>query len=123
MLSLAFFLLCVAAAVGCGLAIAYLRGPRRRRPPSVVPIAHGLVGAASLFALLLALAHGLPPSTMGTAGFGPAAAALLGLTLAVGMLLARAAWRRRRPNQLLVGTHAGLAVAGLVVLLTLVALR
>jgi uncharacterized iron-regulated membrane protein len=60
---------------------------------------------------------------MGTARFGPLAALLLGLALALGLVLARAAWRRRQPAAILVASHAGLAIAGLVLLLALVALR
>ena len=123
MLGLAFGLLCVAAAIGCGLALRYLRAPRPKAVAAAIPIAHGAIGAASFAALLLALRRGLPPPAMGTAGFGVAAAVLLALALGFGLLLAHAAWRRQRPAGLIVGTHAALAIAALVLLLTLVALR
>jgi hypothetical protein len=123
MLGLAFGLLCIAAAVGAGLAIRYLRGKRPRPLAAVIAIAHGVVGAASLAALTLALRRGLPPPAMGTAGFGVAAAALLGLALAFGFLLAHVSWRRRRPPGLIIATHASLAIAALMLLLALVALR
>jgi hypothetical protein len=121
LLLLAFVLSCGAAALGGGLAIMYLRGPEARRPAAAIPIAHAAFGAASLAALLLALCRGLAQTGMGTAGFGPTAAALLALALCFGLRLAWLAWRRRRPSELLVFTHAGLAITGLVVLLALVA--
>ena len=123
MLAAALVLLCAAAIVGAGLAVLYVRGPQAKPPPAAVLAGHATLGAASLAVLLLALGRGLPQSRMGTAGFGPTAAALLALTLAFGLLLAAASWRRRRPSEMLVGTHATLAIAGLVVLLALVALR
>jgi hypothetical protein len=83
---------------------------------------HGTLGAAGLAVLLFALNRGLPRSATGTTGFGPAAALLLGLALAAGLAIAFAAVRQRRPAGLLVAIHASLAVAGFVVLWTLVSL-
>jgi hypothetical protein len=120
MLRLAFALLCAAASLGAGLAVRYLRGPHAKPLPAAIPAAHGVLGAASLGALLLALLHGLPRTGMGTAGFAPIAAGLLALALAFGLTLA---WRRGRPPApVLVATHASVAIAGLVILLALVAL-
>ncbi|HLY80848.1 MAG TPA: hypothetical protein VKQ70_15805 [Caulobacteraceae bacterium] len=119
MLRPAFALLCAAAALGGGLALVYLQG---RRPGAWVALAHGALGAAGLVFLLLALGRGLPPGAMGTAGFAPMAAGLLALALALGIAMEAAAWRQRRPAGALVATHAGLAVAGLVMLLAVVAL-
>jgi hypothetical protein len=59
---------------------------------------------------------------MGTAGFGDVSAALLVFALLLGLVIGRAAWRGRRPAGALIGAHAGAAVAGLVVLLALIAL-
>ena len=115
-LKLGFALLCAAAAIGGLLAIAYLRG-RPVRPR--LALLHGALGAAGLAALLRALRRGLPMSAMGTGGFGQAAALLLGLALALGVWFAL---RRCRPAGALVGAHAGLAIAALVLMLTLVAL-
>jgi len=122
MLNLAFGLLCATAVIGTVLAILYARGPAAKSLPLIVPAAHGALGAASLIVLVLVLRRGLQQNGMGTAGFGVIAGGLLALALFVGMLLARAAWQRRRPHAMLVGAHASLAVAGLVMLLALVAL-
>jgi hypothetical protein len=123
MLTLAFVLLCGAALFGAALAMRHLAGADARKLPAALPPLHGVLGAAGLACLLLALRHGLPASRFGTASFGPIAAVLLGLALVLGLAMAPAAWRRRRPPEPLVGAHAGLAIAGLVMLLTLVALR
>lgn len=123
MLTLAFALLCGAALFGAALAIRYLAGTGAKPPPAALPPVHGTLGAAGLAVLILALRRGLPESSLDTAGFGPIAAALLGSALALGLATAPAAWRQRRPAGTLVGAHAGLAIAGLVMLLTLVALR
>jgi hypothetical protein len=115
-LRLAFGLLCAAAAIGGGLAVVYLRD---RPTPQALAALHGILGAASLALLLAAMRRGLPAHGMGTAGFGPTAAALLALALTLGFFFAL---RRRRPAGALVGAHAGVAIAALVLLLTLVAL-
>lgn len=119
-------LLCAAAAIGGALAMLYLREPSGRPAPGNLPLAlpHAALGIAGLAALALLLRHGLPPSAMGTAGFGPTAAALLGAALLCGVLLGGARWRRQqRPSELLVGLHAGFAIAGIVVLVALLVLR
>jgi hypothetical protein len=112
----------VAVAAGGGLAVAFLRGPAAPRPPWPIAAAHGAIGTAGLALLLVALGRGAPPSTAGTTGFGPAAALLFALALAFGLAIAIAAVRRRRPAGLLVAIHASLAVAGFVVLWTVVSL-
>lgn len=117
-----FYLLGAAVALGSGLAIQFIRGPAVRPAPRPVAAVHGVLGAAGLAALLLALRRGLPPSATGTAGFVPAAAILLGLALVAGLLIALAAWPRRRPAGVLVAIHASAAVAGFVVLWTVMSL-
>jgi len=123
MLALAFGLLCATAVIGAALVIVYLKGPSARSAPLAVPISHAAIGTAGLALLILTLRRGLRHTGMGTAGFGPIASGLLALALVFGLLLAHAAWRRRRPAAVLVGTHASLAVAGLALLLALLALR
>lgn len=123
MLLLSFWLLCAAVLFGCGLLVLYLRGPTAAQPRAVWRAAHAAIGVASLVVLLAALWRGLPrPAGMGTGGFGMTAAALLALALGCGLLIARVGWRGRRPAELLVGLHAGIAIAGFTLLLTLVAL-
>jgi|SRR5215472_7096100 len=117
-LDLAFWVLGAAVAFGGVLALPYLhRGLRRL--PWAARLAHGGVGAAGLALLLLALFRGLPPSAMGTTGFGPAAAVFFALALVLGLALAVF---RVRPAGVLVAFHAGLAIAGFVVLWTLLTL-
>jgi hypothetical protein len=121
-LDLAFLMLCVAVLSGSALAVLYVRGARSRPAPKAVPPLHGALGAAGLLALLFALLRGLPPSHMGTGGFAPTAAALLGAAFCLGLAVALLSWRKGRPAGALVGLHASLAIAGFVVLLALVAL-
>lgn len=118
-LLLAFGLVCGAAAIGAALAVIYLRA---KPAPAAALALHAAVGAAGLAILVLALRRGLPQTGMGTAGFGPTAAVLLALTLAFGLRIAWLGWRRRRPSEILVGTHALAAVSALVLLLSVVAL-
>jgi|SRR5215469_5384135 len=122
MLHFAFSVLAVAAVIGAGLAVLYARGPSAPRPPMVVPLVHGGLGAVGIALLIAALNGGLPRADNGTGGFGLVAGVLLGLALAFGLLIAYASWRSRRPSGFVIATHASIAIAGLVVLLTLVAL-
>lgn len=117
-LGFAFYLLCAAVVLGGVLVLPYL-GVSSRRLPWPVRSAHGVMGAAGLAALLAALWHGLPPSAMGTGGFGPASAFVLALALILGLAMALL---RGRPAGVLVAFHASLAIAGLVVLWTVVTL-
>ncbi|HVC51979.1 MAG TPA: hypothetical protein VND87_08155 [Stellaceae bacterium] len=118
---LALAIVALAALLGAVLALPFLRGRGARRVPWPVAATHGAIGAAGLVVLLLALRRGLPPSTMGTAGFGPAAALLLAVALLLGLTIAVASLRRR-PAATLVAVHASVAIAGLVVLWALVSL-
>jgi hypothetical protein len=122
MLALSFGLLCATAVIGTVLAILYVKGPAARPPSLLIPVAHVALGTASLIVLILALRRGVRQTGMGTADFGVIASVLIALALCFGLLLAHAARRRRRPAAALVGTHASLAIAGLVVLLALLAL-
>lgn len=82
---------------------------------------HGAAGAAGFGWLALAL-DGAPPRgvSTGAGSFGLIAAVLLGLGLLLGAAAFVARWRRRRPAMLLLGVHATLAVAGLVMLVAYV---
>src|SRR5215469_4102207 len=123
MLYLSFAILGAAALIGVGLAIFYLRGPSAPRLPSALPLVHGALAAAGLILLIVVLRHGLPPTDNGTAGFGLIAAGFFGVALVLGLLIAPVVWRGRRPAGLVVATHACVAIAGLVVLVALVALN
>jgi hypothetical protein len=117
-LSWAFYILCAAVALGGALALPYLRVTARRLPWPI-RLAHGVLGVAGLATLFWALYRGLPPSAMGIAGFGPASAVFIGLALILGLAIALF---RVRPTGVLVAFHAGLAIAGFVVLWTVVSL-
>lgn len=122
MLTLAFAILCAVVLSGSMLAIRYTRGAGHWRPHRAAPPAHGALGTASLAALLVAILRGLPPSHMGTGGFAPLAAGLIAGAFCLGLALALSSRRRGRPGGALVGAHAGLAVAGFVLLSALIAL-
>lgn len=119
---LSFALLCAGSVLGSALALLYLAGRARRPPRAALAAAHGLLGAAGLAVLGAALLRGLPRHGMGTEGFGRIGAGLLACALLLGLALAGSRWRRRRPPGALVGGHASLAVAALVMLLTLISL-
>lgn len=122
MTRLAFGILCVAAALGLTLAFSYMRrSPARRRRLAVAAL-HGALGILGLAVLLAAVSGKQPQDAMGTAQFGRIGAALFAAALVLGLAIGWTAWRRRRAPGALIGAHAGLAIAGLVVLLALVAL-
>jgi hypothetical protein len=108
LISLAVWVLTVAVAAGSGLALWYLRGVSR--PPFVAGIAHGLVGAAGLVVLVLAL-KGPPRGVQaGVGSFGTIAAVLFGGAVVSGVLILR-----RSP--VVMAIHAGIAITGYVLLL------
>jgi hypothetical protein len=123
MIDAAFYILSAALLIGAGLSIFYMRGAGAKPPHRIILLAHGGLGAAGLIVLLISLRRGLPNAGIGVSGFGNVAAGLLGLALALGLMLAGASWRNRRPAGALVGAHATCAIAGFVVLLALIALR
>jgi hypothetical protein len=122
MLKLAFVMLCAAALIGAPLAFLRMREPAARQPPPTLPALHGVIGAASLAVLLAALPTARGQAAMGTAGFDRISASLLALALVFGLTIACIVWRGRRPSGALIGVHAGLAIAGLALLLALIAL-
>lgn len=122
MLDVAFVILTVAALIGATLAVLYLRGSKAARPHTPLPLGHGALGIVGFGLLLAVLRHGVKSTGSGTGDFGLIAAGFFGVALLAGLLILLTG-RRRRPGGLLVATHASLAIAGLVVLLTLVALQ
>lgn len=122
MIGIPFYILLGAVLMGAALAVHYARGPTAKRPHPAIPLTHAALGLVGLTMLLFVLRGGLPPTDTGTSDFGGIAAALFGLALAFGLMIAFAAWRGRRPGGVLVGTHASIAIAGFVLLIALVAL-
>jgi hypothetical protein len=124
MMDLAFGILAAAALFGAVLAILYARGPGAKPVGRAVPAIHATIGVAGLAALIVALrtGAGAAATRMGMANFGPIAAGLIAVALLIGLVIASYAWRRKRPGGALIGAHATLAVAGVTLLLVLVAL-
>lgn len=114
MLERSFAVFCLAVVLGIVLATLHLR-PEGPRPPWQLGNVHGVVGAAG-FALLLIALGGAPRGLInGTAQFGVFAAALFALALLAGLSLFGVLVAGRRPG-FLMAVHAGLAIAGFVVL-------
>lgn len=114
MLPAAFGLIAFAVLLGTLLALLHLR-PAGRSPPWPIGVLHGLMGAAGLGALLVALRGPPRGVTFGVGPFGLFAAALLALALLAGLGIAAVLYLGRRPGTLL-AAHAMLAVAGFVIL-------
>jgi len=96
------------------LALRYLRGGRL---PLAVGVAHGLIGAAGLGLLLLALRGPRRGESMGVGSFGATAAVLFGVALPLGVLIALLRRRSPRVAGIVVATHASLAIAAFVLFL------
>ncbi len=78
---------------------------------------HGLMGLAGFVALVLGLVYGPPRGVQQGAGsFGVVAAGFVAAGLALGGLIVIARLRREPPAFMLLGIHATLGVAGLVML-------
>jgi len=119
MLSLALVILSAAVALGVALALVHLRGSLPSRPFGAL---HGVVGAAGLGALLLAL-RGPPRGVLtGVASFGAIAAVLAAVALVVGLGIAALARRGRGGLGLVIAVHATLAITAYVLLLAYVSL-
>lgn len=117
MLTLAFWLITLAVAIGVLLA---LRAQGAGAPPGRLPALHGVVAVAGLVVLALAVTAGRgSPDRYGTAAFGPAAAILGALAVVIGltMFVRR---RRGRGVGFLIGVHATVAVIAYSLLLAYV---
>jgi len=117
MLTFAFWLITLAAAIGLFLAVRALGAGAL---PAGLPALHGVVAVAGLGALALAAAAGRgSPDRYGTASFGPAAAILGALAAVIGlkMLVRR---RSGRGVGFLIGVHATVAMIAYSLLLAYV---
>lgn len=105
----------LAVAFGTGLALWHLRATDgASRPPVLVGIVHGVIGATGLVFFLLAL-RGPPRGVAAGAGsFGEVAAVLFALALAIGIVLLI---RRRRGAFITMSIHSAVAITAYVVLL------
>jgi hypothetical protein len=110
--SIAFWVLTLAVAAGAVLALWHLRatdGPPP--PPRAAGIAHGVVGAAGIAALVLALQGPARGVATGVGSFGVEAAVLFAGALLTGVVLL---FRRKGS---VMAIHAGIAITGYVLLL------
>jgi hypothetical protein len=100
-------------ALGTTLALLYLRGRRMW----FVAIVHGVVGAAGLALLVLALRGPRHGDAMGAGSFGSIAAVLFGVALAFGLSVPLLRTRSPRIGGVVIATHASVAITGFVLLL------
>lgn len=117
MLQMSLALLLAAALLGLVLAGLHLAVPHRRLPvPWPAWVAHATIGVGGFAVLLRGL--GGPPRgvAMGVGAFGRFAAILFAVALLAGGAILFERLRYRRMPILLVGLHATLAIAGVVVL-------
>ena len=113
MVSAAVWILTLAVIAGTVLALLHLRvTDGAGRPPLVAGIAHGIVGAAGLAALLLALQGPPRGADTGVGSFGTMAAVLF-----AGALLTGVAILLLRRKAIVMAIHAGIAITGYVLLL------
>lgn len=119
-MTIALSFLLLAAAVGSFLALGVAEG---RSNGWKVPLAHGLVGATGLLALVIASVGFRAAPVDGLAGFMPGAEILLGIALLFGLRVFFATRRGGRPSGLVIGTHALVAIGGIAMVLAIVSLR
>jgi hypothetical protein len=105
--------LTVAVAAGSALALWHLRAADgATRPPVAAGIAHGVVGAAGLALLLLALRGPARGVGAGVGSFGTVAAVLFVAALLTGIVMLLL-----RRKGVVMAIHAGVAITGYVLLL------
>jgi hypothetical protein len=85
-------------------------------------VGHGVLGAAGLGVLVLAL-RGPPRGTAnGVASFGPVGAVLGAAALLLGLIIAALTWRKARGTGFAIAAHATLAIAAYVMLFAFLSL-
>jgi hypothetical protein len=116
MLIAAFVILGIAVLLGALLAVLHLRAADTATPTAALAALHALIAIGG-FACLLAALRG-PPRGLetGTAEFGAIAAVLMGSAALLGGGFVALRLLKRRIAGGLIGIHATLAVAGIVVL-------
>ena len=119
MVAVAVWVLSIAVIAGTVLALLHLRATdSASRPPLAAGIAHGVVGAAGMIVLLLAM-RGPPRGVEAGAGyFGAVSAWLFAGALATGIGILSI-----RQKALLIAIHGSIAVTGYVLLLAWSALN
>ena len=95
------------------LALLYLRGRRVR----IAGFVHGLVGAAGLLLLVVALQGPRHGDATGVGSFGTMAAVLFGIALVLGVAITLSHRRAPRLAPVVIATHASVAIAGYVLFL------
>jgi len=101
--------------LGATLALLYLRDSGRRK--TGLGVVHGVIGAAGLCLLVLALRGPRRGDAMGVGSFGLAASVLFGVALAIGPAIPLL-WRRSpRGAGVAVAIHAGFAITAFVLFL------
>jgi len=120
MLSLALILMSVTVLLGVTLALLHLRGTTR--PRWTIGALHGLIGLASLTALVLALRGPPRGEQTGVGPFGMVAAVLAGGALLIGLVVLSLLRVNRQIAGLAIAVHATAAISGYVLLLAYVAL-
>ena len=109
----AVWVLTVAVAAGSVLALWHLRAADgATRPPVAAGIGHGVVGAAGLAVLLLALQGPARGVGAGVGSFGTVSAVLFVAALLTGFVMLLL-----RRNGVVMAIHAGVAITGYVLLL------
>lgn len=117
MLTLAFWILAATVVFGSALAFLHLRAAKL--PPWPVGALHGVAGAMGLAVLIYALQGPARGAEYGVSSFGPAAAVLVALALAMGLVVLLLA-RLRRTSGLAIAIHSTIAVTAFVLLLAYV---
>jgi hypothetical protein len=119
-LSIALITLSATVALGIALSVLHLRGSSR--PHWMISAVHGMLGAAGLGTLILALRG--PPRGMqtGVASFGSVAAVLLASALVAGLGIAMLVRRSGRGVGLLIAVHGTAAITAYVLLAAYVSL-
>jgi hypothetical protein len=123
-LSIALITLSVTVALGIALSVLHLRGSSTPHwmPRWMISALHGILGAAGLGALILAL-RGPPRGIQtGVAAFGSVAAVLLASALVVGLGIATLARRSGRGVGLLIAVHGTAAITAYVLLTAYISL-